>query len=57
MVDGKVHYHISFWPRNQDGPYFKGSMIILDKVFAIKEIDFEVLPSGTPYFKRFELKS
>jgi hypothetical protein len=56
LENGKVHYLISFWPRNVDAPVFKGKMIILDKVFAIKYIEFEVLPGSTPYFKKFEMK-
>ena len=50
-----MHYRIQITPRNQDGPYFRGEMIVIDGLWAIKELDFEVLPSTLSYFKAFQL--
>jgi len=55
LVGSKLYYTISFWPRNPDGPFFKGTLVIVDKVFAITSLNFEVMPSATPYFQKFEM--
>jgi hypothetical protein len=52
----RVNYRISFTPRNQDGPYFSGFLILEDNTWAIKEIEVEVLPSTMPYFQKMYIQ-
>ncbi|MEZ4851992.1 MAG: DUF5686 family protein [Bacteroidia bacterium] len=52
----RVNYKISFTPRNQDGPYFSGYLILEDNTWAIKKVDLEVLPSAMSYFQKMRIQ-
>ena len=52
---GRITYKIDIWPRNQDGPYFEGTIWVEDKSWALKAIELNVLPSTMSYFKEFKL--
>ncbi|MFK7924628.1 MAG: DUF5686 and carboxypeptidase regulatory-like domain-containing protein [Bacteroidia bacterium] len=53
--DNRVHYRIQFWPRNEVGPYFKGEMIVVDGLWAIKRLEVEAMPAMLNYFVEFAL--
>ncbi|MEL6651517.1 MAG: DUF5686 family protein, partial [Bacteroidota bacterium] len=53
--DKRVHYRIQFWPRNEVGPYFKGEMIVVDELWAIKRLEVEAMPAMLNYFKAFKM--
>ncbi|MEM6342845.1 MAG: DUF5686 and carboxypeptidase regulatory-like domain-containing protein [Bacteroidota bacterium] len=53
--DNRVHYRIKFWPRNEVGPYFRGEMIVIDGLWAIKSLEVEAMPAMLNYFKKFEM--
>jgi hypothetical protein len=56
LQNGKVHYLISFWPRNKEGPYFKGSLVVVDGYWAIASIACEIIPSTLAIHKKFALE-
>lgn len=55
IQNGRVHYRIAFEPRNEEGPYFSGELLVVDDLWAIRSIEAEIVPSTLNYFARFEL--
>ena len=54
-VGGKIHYLISITPKNIDGPYFEGKIVVIDDQWALKSVAFNILPSTLAFFDKFEL--
>ena len=55
MEDGRVTYKIKVTPRNQDGPYFEGHLFIIDKTWAIKSVNLQIVPSTLSFFSYFQV--
>jgi hypothetical protein len=55
LEQGRVHYRIEVKPRNEVGPYFSGELVVIDGLWAIESVDFEVMPATLSYFAAFHL--
>ncbi|MBK9449756.1 MAG: carboxypeptidase-like regulatory domain-containing protein [Bacteroidetes bacterium] len=53
--DGYVIHKIIVTPRNSEGPFFQGELYIEDGSWAIKSVNFQILPTNLSYFKYFQL--
>ncbi|MFM2376736.1 MAG: hypothetical protein RLZZ165_1833 [Bacteroidota bacterium] len=53
--DGYVIHKIRVSPRNSEGPYFEGELYIEDGSWAIKSVNFQVLPTNLSYFDYFQV--
>ena len=53
--NGRVIYKIRVTPRNSVGPFFEGSIFIVDQLWAIKSVNFRILPGNLSYFKDFQI--
>ncbi len=51
----QIRYRIHVTPRNPEGPYFEGDLIVVDDLWALADVDMEILPSTLGYFKTFHL--
>lgn len=54
-VEGRVIHRITVTPRNSEGPFFQGELFIEDGSFAIKSVNFQILPTNLSYFKYFQV--
>ncbi|MEM9984504.1 MAG: DUF5686 family protein, partial [Bacteroidota bacterium] len=54
--DNKVHYRIQIAPRNRDGPYFAGEIVVVDGDWAIREASLKVMRSTMSHFDEFRLE-
>jgi hypothetical protein len=53
--DGYVIHKIIVTPRNSEGPFFQGELYIEDGSFAIKSVNFQILPTNLSYFNYFQV--
>ncbi|MDP5170511.1 MAG: DUF5686 and carboxypeptidase regulatory-like domain-containing protein [Bacteroidia bacterium] len=51
--NGKVVYEIDITPRNSEGPYFSGTIWVIDKDWMISRVDLDIQPSGLNLFSHF----
>jgi hypothetical protein len=52
---GQVYHRIEVTPRNAEGPYFSGEMVIVDGDWAIRSVALEVMPATLSYFASFQM--
>ncbi len=55
LEDGHVIHKIIVTPRNNEGPFFTGELFIEDGSFAIKSVNFQILPTNLNYFNYFQV--
>lgn len=55
MENGWLVHKIKVTPRNQDGPYFSGDLYIMDKSWAIKSVNLQIVPSTLSFFSYFQV--
>jgi hypothetical protein len=53
--DGRVLYKIRVTPRNPVGPFFEGDLYIVDELWAIKSVNFQIVKGNLSYFKDFKV--
>lgn len=53
--DGRVVYKIRVTPRNPVGPFFEGDLYIVDQLWAIKSVNFQIVRGNLSYFKDFKV--
>ena len=55
LEEGRVIHKIIVTPRNNEGPFFEGELYIEDGSFAIKSVNFQILPTNLSYFNYFQI--
>ena len=55
-VDGQVVFEIAVTPRNPEGPYFSGTIWIVNGDWAIKRVDLSIQPSALNLFRNFRFQ-
>lgn len=53
--NGYVIHKIIVTPRNNEGPFFEGELFIEDGSWAIKSVNFQILPTNLNYFNYFQV--
>lgn len=55
-VNGRVVFEIEITPRNPDGPYFAGTLWVVDKEWAISQLDLSIQKTGLSVFNHFSFQ-
>ncbi len=55
-VKGKVVFEIEVTPRNPVGPYFSGTIWVINRDWVISEVDLRIQRAGLRIFNRFEFR-
>lgn len=55
-INGKVIYEIEVTPRNPDGPYFSGTLWVVDKDWVLSEVDLSIQRAGLNAFHYFDFQ-
>lgn len=55
IEDGRLVHKILVTPRNSEGPFFKGELYIEEGSWAIKSVNFQILPTNLNFFRYFQV--
>lgn len=55
-VNGRVVFEIEITPRNPDGPYFSGTLWVVDREWALSKVDLSIQKAGLNVFNQFQFQ-
>lgn len=55
-INGRVVFEIEMTPRNPDGPYFSGTLWVVDREWALSKVDLSIQKAGLNVFNQFHFQ-